>query len=268
MSRIAKGPSDSLFKNKRSRKIAKGDGLGLRLVCKLETGKAIDLGVGACWGFAQVRRIPLCEIPSTLTPHIAAQSFERLAKDYGRRSKKIESYPRASECKSSDSASQKTRRCPDVSHVTFGSAAQRVSSRGGLRCEALRRGKSVSEAPLILVVEDEYPLQGVIEDALIEGGFETDILSSGEEALALFKGGIKNYRALVTDVKGRISGWEFARQVWEIDPEFPVVYITGAARDEWASQGVPNSILLQKPFAPAQLVTAISQLLNAGTPPS
>jgi DNA-binding response OmpR family regulator len=126
----------------------------------------------------------------------------------------------------------------------------------------------VSEAPLILVVEDEYPLQGVIEDALIEGGFETDILSSGEEALALFKGGIKNYRALVTDVKGRISGWEFARQVWEIDPEFPVVFITGAARDEWASQGVPNSILLQKPFAPAQLVTAISQLLNAGTPPS
>ena len=125
MSRIAKGPSDSLFKNKRSRKIAKGDGLGLRLVCKLETGKAIDLGVGACWGFAQVRRIPLCEIPSTLTPHIAAQSFERLAKDYGRRSKKIESYPRASECKSSDSASQKTRRCPDIKpcHFRVGGAA-------------------------------------------------------------------------------------------------------------------------------------------------
>ena len=39
MSRIAKGPPDPLFKNKRSRTIAKGDGLGLRLVCKLETGK-------------------------------------------------------------------------------------------------------------------------------------------------------------------------------------------------------------------------------------
>jgi hypothetical protein len=32
-------------------------------------------------------------------------------------------------------------------------------------------------------------------------------------------------------------------------------------------QGVPNSLLLAKPFAPAQLVTAISQLLNAGAPP-
>jgi hypothetical protein len=55
-----------------------------------------------------------------------------------------------------------------------------------------------------------------------------------------------------------------ARQIREIDPAFPIVYITGAAADEWGSQGVPNSILLEKPFAPAQLVTAVSQLLNSG----
>ena len=124
------------------------------------------------------------------------------------------------------------------------------------------------ELPLILVVEDEYPLQGVVEEALIDGGFETDILSSGEEALTLFRGRVKNYRALVTDVslKGSISGWEVASQVREIDPGCPVIYMTGAAADEWASQGVPNSILLQKPFAPAQLVTAVSNLLNAGSP--
>jgi hypothetical protein len=35
-----------------------------------------------------------------------------------------------------------------------------------------------------------------------------------------------------------------------------------------ASKGVPNRIMLAKPFAPAQLVTvtAVSQLLNTGTP--
>ncbi len=128
----------------------------------------------------------------------------------------------------------------------------------------------VSESPLILVVEDEYALQGVLEDALAEAGFETDILSSAEEALTLFKGGSKNYKALVTDVslKGRLSGWDVARQIRAADPAFPVVYMTGAAADQWASQGVPNSILLQKPFAPAQLVTAISQLLNIGSAPS
>jgi DNA-binding response OmpR family regulator len=121
--------------------------------------------------------------------------------------------------------------------------------------------------PLILVIEDEYPVQDIVEDALTEGGFETDILSSAEEALTLFKSGSKNYKALVTDVslKGRLSGWEVARQIREKDPAFPVVYMTGAAADDWASQGVPNSILLQKPFAPAQLVTAVSQLLNSAS---
>jgi DNA-binding response OmpR family regulator len=122
----------------------------------------------------------------------------------------------------------------------------------------------VLELPLILVIEDEYPLQGVIDEALVEGGFATDMLSSGEEALTLFLSG-RNYRALVTDVnlKGRLSGWDVARQIREKEASFPVIYMTGAATDQWASQGVPNSILLQKPFAPAQLVTAVSQLLNA-----
>jgi CheY-like chemotaxis protein len=46
----------------------------------------------------------------------------------------------------------------------------------------------VSDVPLVLVVEDEYPLQGLVEEALREGGFETAILSSGEEALTLFRG--------------------------------------------------------------------------------
>jgi hypothetical protein len=39
--------------------------------------------------------------------------------------------------------------------------------------------------------------------------------------------------------------------------------MTGASGDQWTSHGVPDSILLRKPFAPAQLVTVVSQLLNA-----
>jgi DNA-binding response OmpR family regulator len=131
-------------------------------------------------------------------------------------------------------------------------------------------GSGVDEQPIILVIEDEYPVQGLVEEWLTDGGFAAEILSSGEEALTLFKSGLKNYNALVTDVtlKGRLNGWDIARQIREINPVFPVVYMTGAAADEWASQGVPNSILLTKPFAPAQLITAIAQLLNAAQPPA
>ena len=126
----------------------------------------------------------------------------------------------------------------------------------------------MEEAPVILVIEDEYVVQGMVEDALTEGGFAADIVASAEEALTLFRGGLKNYRALVTDVglKGRLNGWDVATQIREAAPNFPVVYMTGAHADEWTSKGVPNSIMLAKPFAPAQLVTAVSQLLNTGTP--
>jgi CheY-like chemotaxis protein len=86
--------------------------------------------------------------------------------------------------------------------------------------------------------------------------------------VTLLKGGQTRYRALVTDInlRGTMDGWEVAKQAREIDPAFPIIYMTGAAADQWPSHGVPNSILLTKPFAPAQLVTAVSQLLNAGPP--
>jgi CheY-like chemotaxis protein len=52
-------------------------------------------------------------------------------------------------------------------------------------------------SPLILVVEDEHPVRELVEEWLTDGGFATDILSSGEEALNQFKSGFKNYRAVL-----------------------------------------------------------------------
>jgi DNA-binding response OmpR family regulator len=121
--------------------------------------------------------------------------------------------------------------------------------------------------PVILVIEDDDAIQTVVEDALSDAGFEPAIAPSGEEAVTLLKGRKTEYRALVTDInlRGKMDGWEVAQQA-EIDPEFPVVYMSGKSAADWPSKGVPNSIMLEKPFAPAQVVTAVSNLLNRGTP--
>ena len=130
--------------------------------------------------------------------------------------------------------------------------------------------RRVPGLPVILVVEDDHVVQSLVEESLSEGGFDLAIAASGEEAVTLLKGRTTEYRAVVTDInlRGRINGWEVAKQAREINPAFPIIYMTGAATEQWASQGVPNSILLPKPFAPAQLLTAVSQLLNAGSPPT
>lgn len=135
---------------------------------------------------------------------------------------------------------------------------------------AFGQGIAVAELPVILVVEDEEPLQGIVHDALKDGGFDLVTTASAEEALTLFESGVVKYAALVTDINlaGGMTGWDLARELREADSSFPIVYMTGAAADQWGAQGVPNSILVQKPFAPAQLVTAISQLLNAGSSPT
>lgn len=124
------------------------------------------------------------------------------------------------------------------------------------------------ELPLILVVEDDPLIQELIEDTLTDGGFDIAVTTSGEEAVALLKEHKAKYRALVTDInlQREMDGWEVAQHAREVDPIFPVVYMSGAAAADWASKGVPNSIILPKPFAPAQLLTAISNLLNTGTP--
>ena len=122
---------------------------------------------------------------------------------------------------------------------------------------------------VLLVVEDDHLIQGVVEECLTDGGFEIAIASSGENALELLDAANGKYRALVTDINlgpGKVDGWDVARHAREIDPDFPVIYMSGKDAAEWASKGVPNSIMLAKPFAPAQLVTAVSQLLNSQPP--
>jgi CheY-like chemotaxis protein len=127
----------------------------------------------------------------------------------------------------------------------------------------------LSEPPLVLVVEDEYFLQADLEKALTGAGFAAAMVSSGEEALTLLIGGTNIYRALVTDVRlPGVSGWAVARRIREKEPSIPVIYVTAVPAEEWASQGVPNSILISKPFAEAQLVTALANLLNIGTTPT
>ena len=122
--------------------------------------------------------------------------------------------------------------------------------------------------PVILVIEDDEAIQSLVEDALSEGGFETAVAQSGEEAVTLLKGHKGKYRALVTDInlRGNMEGWEVAQHAREIEPEFPVVYMSGKSAEEWPVKGVPNSVMLAKPFAPAQLVTAVANLLNSGSP--
>lgn len=134
--------------------------------------------------------------------------------------------------------------------------------------------EAADTAPLIVfVVEDEVLVQEVLVDPLEEAGFQVLVASSGTEAMKVLESDqAAAIRALVTDVNlgpSSPSGWDVARRAREVHPDIPVIYVTGDSANDWPSQGVPNSLLITKPYAPAQIVTAVSQLINAisSTPP-
>ncbi|WP_234891210.1 response regulator [Sinorhizobium meliloti] len=87
-----------------------------------------------------------------------------------------------------------------------------------------------------------------------------------EEAIEHLKAAESSIAGIVTDIRFAEfpSGWDVARIAREVGPEMPVVYISGDGAPDWASQGVPRS-MIEKPFVISQLIVAISQLLNDRT---
>jgi CheY-like chemotaxis protein len=122
---------------------------------------------------------------------------------------------------------------------------------------------------LILLVEDDPGIQDLLFDTLEEAGFEVVQASNAAQAISILNEK-SDIRAIVTDIDfgdSKLTGWDVARHARELLKDLPVVYMTGASADDWGSKGVPNSVLINKPFAPVQVVTAVSQLLNAGNTP-
>jgi DNA-binding response OmpR family regulator len=134
----------------------------------------------------------------------------------------------------------------------------------------LLRGATLEKLQ-VLIVEDEAVLQQIVRDALEEAGFAVTTNASGETAIEQLQREDSAFVALVTDIhlsQTGVTGWDVARRARELDGAMAVIYMTGAAAEEWPANGVPNSVLVSKPFAPAQIVTAVSQLLNIGGAPS
>ncbi|MCW1402286.1 hypothetical protein OKA06_08095 [Novosphingobium sp. MW5] len=75
-------------------------------------------------------------------------------------------------------------------------------------------------------------------------------------------------QGLATDIRlgDGPDGWEVAHYARKKYPDIAVVYMTGDSAAQWSAEGVPNSILLTKPFPEAQLLTAMATLMISNRP--
>ncbi|MDB5505240.1 MAG: response regulator [Tardiphaga sp.] len=128
-----------------------------------------------------------------------------------------------------------------------------------------QRETTLEKISSILVVEDEVLILHMIESGLEEGGFSVMLAASADRAVELLDAQKPPFCAVITDINlGRAkSGWDVAKHARELAPDIAVIYVSGHGAYDWASHGLPKSVMITKPFAIAQLLTAVSHLLNS-----
>jgi CheY-like chemotaxis protein len=116
---------------------------------------------------------------------------------------------------------------------------------------------------LVLLVEDEFIIRDLIQASLEDADFEVASAGHGGEAIHLLDGQ-EQVAALITDVRlgEGPDGWAVARYARKLKPQLPVIYFSGHGAGDWPSEGVPDSVYLQKPLTSPQIVRAVRAATN------
>lgn len=118
---------------------------------------------------------------------------------------------------------------------------------------------------VILLIEDEKPLQLLLSQFLQRFGYKVLIASNGAEACELFAGNCWIIDLVITDcIMPKMSGIELAEKLRQHRPEIPFIFTSGYAY-ETVFEDKPMSKsdrFLCKPYSPAQLVATIRDVLQ------
>jgi CheY-like chemotaxis protein len=112
--------------------------------------------------------------------------------------------------------------------------------------------------PCVLVADDSQPFAEILRAVLEDAGFDVVTAYSGLGAVAAVE---KNdVDAAVLDVlMPGMSGDAVAQRLRRVDPDLPVLLMTGADGAFAAAAGVP---VLRKPFPHEELVEAVRRLVK------
>lgn len=117
----------------------------------------------------------------------------------------------------------------------------------------------------ILVADDEMLIALAVQQSLEDEGYLVEVASSGAEALSALRRSDLRIAGLITDIRMGTGpdGWEVAMRARHMIPALPVVYMSGDSAHEHIARGVPDSLMIQKPFSNVCLVRAVAPLLQA-----
>jgi len=114
----------------------------------------------------------------------------------------------------------------------------------------------------ILVAEDEDAVRQYVGELLMRRGFKVLKAANGRDALAIARAYPGRIDLLLTDaVMPHLSGLALAEQFAKLNAGVPVLFMSGYSDRQLQPTGLESS-LIQKPFTPIALITAVRGLLD------
>ncbi len=120
--------------------------------------------------------------------------------------------------------------------------------------------------PLILLVEDEELLRAGVQEMLELQGYEVVTAQNGSLALASLSA--HKIDLIITDlVMPQMDGIDFVDQLRKVNPDVPVIVVSGSTRNIMQRYGIDNiqvpgaNASLPKPFRGAELLAQVERLL-------
>jgi excisionase family DNA binding protein len=146
--------------------------------------------------------------------------------------------------------------------------AVQIGGRWRIKRSLLDRDVLKSEGagqPTVLVVDDDAQLQTVFKQFLKKAGFGRIVVGTGAEAINCVER--QRFDLVFLDLQlPDISGDEVYRRIKEMQPDLPVVIITGYPDSEMMSRILRNGavMMIQKPIDFSQLNSTVKQLGHKG----
>jgi two-component system cell cycle sensor histidine kinase/response regulator CckA len=153
--------------------------------------------------------------------------------------------------------------------TTFRIYLPRVSSRQLEPPETETPAAPRGGSETILVVEDEYIVRSLACRGLREQGYHVLEARHGGEALRRVGEQPRKIDLVISDVvMPEVGGRELGQRLARLQPELPVLYMSGYTGDDVIQRGLldPGAPFQQKPFTPEGLARKVREMLDARRP--
>jgi two-component system, cell cycle sensor histidine kinase and response regulator CckA len=118
----------------------------------------------------------------------------------------------------------------------------------------------------ILIVDDEPVIRALLEIVLHRAGFTVLSAGCGCDAISISQLHPGEIALLITDITlPGMTGWTLARELVQVDPDIPVLFISGGCtQSDFDCFG--RAEFLAKPFSLSTLLVEVQNLLTEKNP--